>query len=149
MPDLTLFAVLMSWEVWGWGQLEALVACRGTCASCLCLEQLLGHPQILSGHWWKSLLMKTGGVDEAWASETTQVFTLRRFSGISMSVQILLQHSPHSSVLTTHQSPPSGIAKRLVLSPWQEALRDLVSFWEETWNGHKGLDSGWGEKPLK
>ncbi|CAN8195230.1 unnamed protein product [Coccothraustes coccothraustes] len=34
-----------------------------------------------------------------------------------MSVQILLQQSPHGSVPTMHQSPPSGIAKRLVLSP--------------------------------
>lgn len=89
------------------------------------------------------------GLDEVWASETAQVFPLKRFSGLSMSVEILLQHSPHSSVPTTHQSPPSGIAKRLVLPLCQEALRALVSFWEETGNGHKGWDSGWGEKLLK
>lgn len=84
------------------------------------------------GHSWKTLWMKTGGLDEVWASETAQVFTLKRFSGISMDVHTLLQHSPHGSAPTTHQSPPSGITKRLLLCPWQEALRALVSFGEET-----------------
>lgn len=147
MPDLTLFALVMSWELCGQGQLGALVVCRGTSVSCLCLQQLLGHPQILS--CLTDMKSKEG------TDERLRGWKLGVWLKSELQRQLRFSHSEDSQVSqwvcrscssTAHtaQCPPRTKALPLALPRdsccphGKKGLSTLVSFWEETWNATTG-----------
>lgn len=67
-------------------------------------------------------------MDENWGLQRQLRFHTYKILRCLSECAVPAPAQPVCSVPTTHQSSPSGIAKRFVLLPRQEALRALVSF---------------------